>query len=129
MINKDTDMVQVYYLIPKYPYNYIAKNTSCLRPTLLYGTDCWAIKRYHAQKMNVAEMHILRWMCGKMRRNKMRNEDILTKISIAPNRRVDERKPPTMVWSCARLTDASVLRVKLINLRQVKRAKGRPKKT
>ena len=78
--------------------------------------------------MSVTKIHMLRWMCGKMRRNKMRNEDILTKISVAPHRRVDERKPPTMVWSCARLIDASVLRVKLINLRQVKRAKGRPKK-
>ena len=27
---------------------------------------------------------MLRWMCGKMRRDKVKSEDILTKIGIAP---------------------------------------------
>ena len=30
---------------------------TAIRPALLYGTECWTIKRYHAQKMSVAEMH------------------------------------------------------------------------
>jgi len=54
-----------------------------VRPALLYGTECWAIKRYHAQKMSVAEMRMLRWMCGNTRRDKVRNEDIRTKIGVA----------------------------------------------
>jgi len=29
-------------------------------PVLLYKTECWAIKRYHAQKMTVVEMHMFR---------------------------------------------------------------------
>ena len=49
---------------------------------LLYGTECWAIKRHHAQKMSVVEMRMLRWMCGNTRRDKMRNEDIRTKIGV-----------------------------------------------
>jgi len=32
---------------------------TAIRPALLYYTECWAIKRYHAQKMSVAEMHML----------------------------------------------------------------------
>jgi len=51
---------------------------------LLYGTKYWAIKRYYAQKMSVVEMCMLRWMCGKTRRDKVRNEDILTKVGVAP---------------------------------------------
>jgi len=39
-----------------------------IRPALLYDTEYWAIKRDHAQKMSVAEMHMLRWMCGNTRR-------------------------------------------------------------
>ena len=34
-----------------------------ITPALLYGTECWAIKRYHAQKMSVADMCMLHWMC------------------------------------------------------------------
>jgi len=51
---------------------------------LLNGAECWDIKRYHTQKMSVAEMRILRWMCGNMRRDKVKNEDIRTKIGVAP---------------------------------------------
>ena len=68
---------------------------------MLYDTECCAIKRYHAQKMSVAEMHMLRWMYGNTRREKVRNEDIRTKIGVAPVEDKDERKPSTMVWSCA----------------------------
>ena len=50
---------------------------------MLYGTECWAIKRHHAQKMSVAEMRMLHWMCDNTRRDKVRNEDIHTKIGIA----------------------------------------------
>jgi len=39
----------------------------------------WAIKRYHAQKLSVEEMWMLHCMCGNTRRDKVRNEDILTK--------------------------------------------------
>ena len=57
---------------------------AAIRPALLYGTECWVIKRYHAQKLSVAEMRMLRWMCGNTRKDKMRNEDIRTKIGVAP---------------------------------------------
>ena len=36
---------------------------TAIRPALLYGTECWVVKRNHAQKMSVAEMHMLHWMC------------------------------------------------------------------
>jgi len=73
---------------------------TAIRPVLLYGTECWAIKRYHAQKMSVAEMHMLHCMCGNTRRDKARNEDIRTNIGVAS---IEEkmREIVTMVWSCA----------------------------
>ena len=50
---------------------------------MLYDIEYWAIKRHHAEKMSVAEMRMLRWMCGNTRRDKVRNEDIRTKIGVA----------------------------------------------
>jgi len=44
---------------------------TAIGPALLYDTECWAIKRHHAQKMSVAEMHIIRWVCGNTRRDKV----------------------------------------------------------
>ena len=49
---------------------------------MLYDTKCWAIKRYHAQKISVAEMRMLCWMCSNTRKDKVRNEDIRTKIDV-----------------------------------------------
>jgi len=97
---------------------------------LLYDTECWAIKRYHAQKMSVAEMCILRWMCGNTRRDKVRNEDIHTKIGVASiEEKMRENRLQWFGHVRRRPTDAPVWRVERIKLGQVKRAQGRPKKT
>ena len=47
--------------------------------------------------MSAVEMRMLRWMCGNTQRDKVRNEDICTKIGISLYRREDERKTPTMI--------------------------------
>ncbi|XP_019231960.1 PREDICTED: uncharacterized protein LOC109212742 [Nicotiana attenuata] len=38
-----------------------------LRPAILYGAECWLAKNSHTQKMKVAEMRMLRWMCRHTR--------------------------------------------------------------
>ena len=58
------------------------------------------IKRYLDQKMSVADMRMFRWMRGNTKRDKVRNENILTKIGVTPYRRKYERKSPMMVWPC-----------------------------
>ncbi|KAG5591122.1 hypothetical protein H5410_041636 [Solanum commersonii] len=71
-----------------------------VRPTFLYGTECWLVKNSHVQKMHLAEMRMLRWMfgqwmCGHTRKlknrtptpntrsDKIRNEDIWDKVGLA----------------------------------------------
>lgn len=34
-----------------------------IRPMMLYGFECWAVKYTHEQKIRVVEMRILRWIC------------------------------------------------------------------
>jgi len=43
---------------------------------MLYGTKCWMVKSQHKNKVSVAEITTLCWMCGKTRRDKIRNDDI-----------------------------------------------------
>ena len=93
---------------------------TAIRPALLYGTDCWDIKRHHAQKMSVAEMRMLCWMCDNTRRDNVRNEDIRTKIGAAS---IEEKRETRLRWL------GLVRRRQSINLGQVKRAQGRPKET
>lgn len=43
-----------------------------VRLTLLYGAECWLVKKSHVQKMQVVEMSMLRGVIT----DKVRNEDI-----------------------------------------------------
>ena len=53
-----------------------------VRPTLLYRAECWPTKRSHLQRMKVAEMTMLRRICGHTRLDKIRNE-VKGKIGVA----------------------------------------------
>ena len=53
-----------------------------VRPTLLYGAKCWPIKRSHLQRMKVAEMRMIHWICGHKRLDKIGNEVIRSKIGL-----------------------------------------------
>ena len=49
------------------------------RPSLLYGAECWPIKRSHLQTMKVTELRMIRRICGYTRLDKIRNEVIRCK--------------------------------------------------
>ena len=87
-------------------------------------TKCWAIKRNHVQKMSVIELRMLHWMCGNTQRDKVRNEDIRTKIGVAS---IEEKmRKNRLRWFGhvrRRPTDAPVRRIECINLGQVKSAR------
>jgi hypothetical protein len=55
-----------------------------IRPTMLYGAECWPTKRRHVQQLSVSEMRMLRWICGHTRRDRVRNEDIRDRVGVAP---------------------------------------------
>jgi hypothetical protein len=50
---------------------------------MMYGAECWATKEQHIQKMSVAEIRMLRWICGYTRRDQIRNDDIQDKLGVA----------------------------------------------
>ena len=42
---------------------------------MTYGSGCWAVKKKDENKLNSAEMRMLRWARGKTRLDHIRNED------------------------------------------------------
>ena len=57
---------------------------AAIRPAMLYGAECWPVQKQHEHKIGVAEMRMLRWMCGHTRMDKIKNDDIRRKVGIAP---------------------------------------------
>ena len=47
-----------------------------VRPALMYGAETWALKKAQEKKLEVAEMRMVRWMCGVTKLDKIRNERI-----------------------------------------------------
>uniref|UniRef100_A0A453K593 Reverse transcriptase domain-containing protein n=1 Tax=Aegilops tauschii subsp. strangulata TaxID=200361 RepID=A0A453K593_AEGTS len=103
---------------------------TAVRPAMLYGAECWPTKRRHVQQLGVAEMHMLRWMCGHTRKDRVRNDDIRDRVGVAP---IEEklvqhrlrwfghiqRRPPEALVHSGRLKRAE----------NVKRGRGRPNLT
>ncbi|KAM3233883.1 hypothetical protein P3L10_019242 [Capsicum annuum] len=54
-----------------------------VRTAMFYGAECWPVKNSHIQKVNVAEMQMLRWMYGHTRKVRERNEIIQEKVGVA----------------------------------------------
>ena len=49
-----------------------------IRPAMTYGAECWPIKKQHMHKMDV-----LRWMCSKSRKDKIKNERLREHLGVA----------------------------------------------
>ncbi|KAF3651248.1 Phosphoribosylaminoimidazole carboxylase, chloroplastic [Capsicum annuum] len=96
---------------------------------MLYGTECWPVKNSHIQKLKVAEMRMLRWMCGFTRADRVRNEIIREKVGVVSVE--DKIREVRLRWFghvMRRGTDASVCRCKSLVLDGFKQGRCRPKK-
>ena len=81
-------------------------------------------------KLSVAEMRMLRWMSGFTLRDKMRNEYIRERVGVAPV--VDKIRESRLRWFGhinRRPVDDPIRRVDALDMTQVKKGRGRPKKT
>ncbi|KAF3661814.1 Minor histocompatibility antigen H13 [Capsicum annuum] len=99
-----------------------------VRPAMLYGAKCWPVKNSHIQKMKVAEMRMLRWMCGLTRGDRVRNGTIREKVGVTP---VEcKMRKALLRWFGhvkRRGMDAPVRRCERLALDGFRRGRGRPK--
>ncbi|KAF3639912.1 50S ribosomal protein L9, chloroplastic [Capsicum annuum] len=100
-----------------------------VRPALLYGAECWPVKNSHIQKMKVAEMRMLRWMCGLTRGDRVRNETIREKVGVTSVEcKMREARLRWFGHVKRRGMDAPVRRCERLALDGFTRGRGRPKK-
>ncbi|KAF3667332.1 putative multiprotein-bridging factor 1b-like [Capsicum annuum] len=94
-----------------------------VRPAMLYGAECWPVKNFHIQRLKVAEMRMLHWMCGLTREDRVRNEIIRETVGVTSVE--DKMREGMLRWfghvmspvrTCERLA-----------LDGFKRSRGRPK--
>ena len=45
-----------------------------IKPTMTYGTECWAVRKKDENRLHVAEMRMLRWIRGNTRKDHVRNK-------------------------------------------------------
>ncbi|VFQ71539.1 unnamed protein product [Cuscuta campestris] len=57
---------------------------SVVRPAMINGAECWAVKKTHVRRLHAAEMRMLRWKCGKTRLDRISNKVIQRQVGMAP---------------------------------------------
>ena len=64
-----------------------------VRPALMYGAETWALKKAQTKKLEVAEIRMLRWMCGDTKLDKTRHERIRGTTKVGEiTKKVQERR-------------------------------------
>ena len=79
-----------------------------IRPLLLYGSECWLLRKAQERLLETAELRMLRWICGKTM------TDHIPNVTFRHVRRI--------------CNSALVRRVERISVRG-KRKRGRPRRT
>ena len=55
-----------------------------VRPEMVYGIECWALRKQEEQLVHTTEMKMLRWSQGKTRKDRIKNETIRGNAKVTP---------------------------------------------
>ena len=54
------------------------------RHAMVYGSECWALRKQEEQCLHTSEMKMLRWSQGKTRKDRIKNETIRRNAKVTP---------------------------------------------
>ena len=99
-----------------------------IRPAMTSDSECWAVKKKEENKLNSAEMRMLRWARGKTRLDHISNEDIRKEADVKPVEPFLENRRLKWLGHCLR-RDRNHICAKSLRLDiSGRRSRGRPKK-
>ena len=93
-----------------------------------YGSECWAVKKKDENKLNSAEMRMLKWARGKTRLDHIRNEDIRKEAHVKHVEMFLENKRLKWFGHCLRRERNHICAKSLRLEVSGRRSRGRPKK-
>ena len=102
---------------------------TCVRSTMLYGSETWAVKVEQVQRMERTEMQMVRWMCGTKLRDRITNAELRSRLGIESVSDALKRRRLRWWGHIERREESNWLK-KCQNLEvSGKRPQGRPKKS
>ena len=99
-----------------------------IKPTMTHGAECWAFRKKDENRLHVAEMRMLRWIRGKIRKDHVRNQIIQEDAcQSVPNVNIPETKTITLVRKCQEKRRRQLIHTMMDMVVPGKRRRGRPK--
>nr|GFB15575.1 polyprotein, putative [Tanacetum cinerariifolium]GFB15626.1 polyprotein, putative [Tanacetum cinerariifolium] len=100
---------------------------AAIRPAMLYGSECWPITKALAFRVEVAELRMLRWTCGKTMLDMISNEVFRAALDV--DSIIDKMREGRLRWFAhvkRRPQSSPVRRVEAMVV-EGSRRRGRPK--
>ena len=60
------------------------RKQAIVKPAMVCGSECWAVKKNDTQKLHTNEMRMLRWARCRTKKDPIKNEDIWREANIEP---------------------------------------------
>ena len=98
-----------------------------VRPAIVYGSECWALRKQEEQRLHTTEMITLRWSQGKTRKDIIKNETIrgITRVTLVKS--VLTQKRLSWYGHVMRREETDITRSTLRMTVMGTRPRGRPK--
>ncbi len=69
---------------------------------MMYGAECWAVRKTEERKLRTTEMRMLQWARGKTRLDHVKKCRHLERGTHLPDGRIPQREEFEMVWTRAK---------------------------
>ena len=103
--------------------------SACVRSCMIYGSQTWALKAEHEDKLNRAEMRMIRWMCGVSLKDRKTSAELRQRMGVEAIGEVVRRGRLRWYGHVIRKEENDWVKKVLSYNLEGTRPSGRPKKT